>query len=165
MKNGNVILFIFVFLVAVPVQANDGQPADSHGIAYPEGWQEWSSIAVSYRTDNHTVRAILGNEIAVKAARSGQTNPWPEGSVLGKVIWKETPLEHWKPALGPKEFIHVEFMFKDAKKYETTYGWGWARWVGDEQAPFNTGAQVCTSCHAPVKNRDWVYTDPAPFPR
>lgn len=43
-------------------------------------------------------------------------------------------------------------------------GWGWARWVGLEQKPFNDGMQSCVGCHTPVKSRDWVFTDPAPFP-
>ena len=139
-------------------------PAPSHGIPYPQGWQNWSAIAVSHRLDNHTVRTILGNDIAVKAARSGNTNPWPDGAILGKVVWKETRLKDWEQAVGPDKFVHAEFMFKDANKYSDTYGWGWARWVGMEQQPFEKGMQVCTSCHTPVKGRDWVFTDPAVFP-
>lgn len=144
--------------------ASEKTPEVSHGIEYPTGWQSWSTIAVSHRTDNNTLRVILGNEIAVKAARSGKVDPWPEGSILGKVVWKDTELENWKAATAPGNFVHAEFMFKDSTKYSKTYGWGWARWVGLEQQPFNNGAQVCTSCHTPVKDRDWVFTDPAPFP-
>lgn len=139
-------------------------PAPSHGIAYPQGWQNWSNIAVSHRLDNHTVRTILGNDIAVKAARSGNTNPWPDGAILGKIVWKETRLKDWEQAVGPDQFVHAEFMFKDTGKYSDTYGWGWARWVGLEQKPFEKGMQVCTSCHTPVKGRDWVFSDPAVFP-
>lgn len=139
-------------------------PGLSHGIAYPTGWQNWSIIAVSHRNDNHTLRVILGNKIAVKAARSGKTKPWPEGAVIGKVVWKETNLKDWKSASAPDQLVHAEFMFKDSKKYSDSYNWGWARWVGLNQEPFNKGAQVCTSCHTPVKDRDWVFTNPAPLP-
>jgi len=55
-------------------------------------------------------------------------------------------------------------MFKDSQRFADTYGWGWPRWVGPEQTPFEKGQQVCISCHTPVKNRDWVFTDPAFFP-
>ncbi|WP_027710396.1 cytochrome P460 family protein [Zooshikella ganghwensis] len=144
--------------------ASENTAEMSHGIEYPNGWQSWSTIAVSHRTDNNTLRVILGNEIAVKAARSGKVDPWPEGSILGKVVWKDTELGNWKSAIAPGNFVHAEFMFKDSNKYTKTYGWGWARWVGLEQEPFNKGAQVCTSCHSPVKERDWVFTDPAQFP-
>ena len=67
--------------------------------------------------------------------------------------------------MAPSEFVHAEFMFKDSKKYTASYGWGWARWVGLDKKAFNSGSQVCTSCHTPVKKRDWVFTDPALFPK
>ena len=144
--------------------AAETSPAPSHGISYPAGWQNWAVIAVSHRTDNKTSRVILGNDTAVKAARSGNTNPWPDGAVLGKVVWKDTQLTGWKAATVPGTFVHAEFMFKDSAKYSESHGWGWARWVGHEQKPFAKGMQVCISCHTPVRNRDWVFTDPAVFP-
>ena len=144
--------------------AADKAPEDSHGIKYPDGWQNWSTIAVSHRKDNNTLRVILGNDIALKAARSGNTDPWPDGAILGKVVWEDAELETWKAATVPGNFVHAEFMFKDSVKYSETHGWGWARWVGLEQTPFNNGQHVCTSCHTPVKDRDWVFTSPATFP-
>ncbi len=163
MNTGQWIGSIFLAGVAATAAA-DGAPGASHGIGYPHGWQEWATIAVSHRTDNDTLRVILGNEVAVRAARSGRTNPWPDGAVLGKVVWKATQLADWEAATAPGEFVHAEFMFKDAEKYAGTGGWGWARWVGADQQPFDGGAQVCTACHTPVKHRDWVFTDPAILP-
>jgi hypothetical protein len=136
----------------------------SHGIAYPDGWKSWATIAVSHRSDNNTLRVIVGNDVAVEAARSGNTQPWPDGAVIGKVVWKEAPSEDWQAATGPGEFVHAEFMFKDQAKFAETYGWGWARWVGLEQEAFDGGMQVCIACHTPVKSRDWVFTHPAKLP-
>lgn len=157
-------LVLLLFAVTIEAYATDKAPAPSHGIPYPDGWQNWATIAVSHRTDNNTLRVILGNDVAVKAARSGSTNPWPDGTILGKVVWKDTQLENWKAAIAPNEFVHAEFMFKDTTKYAGSYGWGWARWVGLEQTPFDKGTDVCIACHTPVKNRDWVFTDPASLP-
>jgi hypothetical protein len=155
-------MYYFIILLALSlsacatlVSAFDQGPGPSHGITYPKGWQEWSTIAVSHRTDNNTLRVILGNDEAVKA----------DGAILGKVVWKDTELENWKEAIAPGTFVHAEFMFKNSKKYTQSYGWGWARWVGLEQKPFDKGMQVCTTCHTPVKGRDWVFTDPAVFPK
>jgi hypothetical protein len=139
-------------------------PEPSNNIDYPVGWQNWSPIAVSHRTDNNTIRVILGNSIAVEAARMGKINPWPDGTILGKVVWKDKQLKDWKAATAPGEFVHAEFMFRDSKKYNETYGWGWARWLSISQKPFNDGGQSCITCHTPVKNRNWVFTDPASFP-
>ncbi|WP_205623958.1 cytochrome P460 family protein [Marinobacterium rhizophilum] len=164
MKLNTILVALFLVSTVLISNASEKLPGPSHGISYPSGWQDWASISVSHRTDNNTLRMILGNAIAVKAARSGQTNPWPDGAILGKVVWKEKQLENWKAAISPEQLVHVEFMFKDSEKYTSTYGWGWARWVGDKQEPFNNGPEVCTACHTPVKDRDWVFTDPAPFP-
>ena len=147
--------------------SEETQHSPSHGIAYPDGWKEWSLIAVSHRNDNDTLRVILGNDIAVEAARSGDTNPWPDGAVLGKVVWKDDELGNWQAATAPGEFVHAEFMFKDQAKYKNGTGWGWARWKGLEQKPYGKDANVdqeCIACHTPVKSRDWVFTEPAVMP-
>jgi hypothetical protein len=160
------LLFLVPWLVGTSIACFASEPSHppSHGIPYPRGWQEWATIAVSQRNDNGTLRVILGNDVAVAAARSGNVSPWPDGAILGKVVWKATELENWHAAAAPGEFVHAEFMFKDSAKYAESSGWGWARWVGPEQEPFDGGMQVCISCHTPVKDRDWVFTDPARFP-
>jgi len=165
MKVSTKFLVTILLVVAINSHASENTIAPSHGISYPEGWQDWATLAVSHRTDNNTLRVILGNPPAVKAARSGEINPWPDGAILGKIVWKDSELKDWKGAVAPGEFVQAEFMVKDSKKYAETHGWGWARWVGLEQKPFENGAQVCISCHTPVKNRDWVFTDPAVFPQ
>jgi hypothetical protein len=139
-------------------------PGASNGIGYPAGWQTWPAIGVSHRTDNNTVRLILGNPVAVEAARTGATNPWPDGAIIGKVVWKAEQLQHWPSAIAPEKFVHAEFMFRDSGKFSDTYGWGWARWVGLSQVPFDEGPQSCIGCHTPVKDRHWVFTEPATFP-
>jgi len=164
MKTPITLLAILFFAVMTGGYAADKKPVPSHSVPYPEGWQNWATIAVSHRTDNNTLRVILGNDAAVKAARAGNTNPWPDGAILGKVVWKDTQLENWEAAIAPGKFVHAEFMFKDSKKYTDSYGWGWARWVGLEQKPFDKGMKVCIACHTPVKNRDWVFTESASLP-
>ncbi len=156
--------FLAVLALAPVIALANDTPAPSHGIGYPTGWQNWATIAVSHRTDNSTLRVILGNEIAVEAARTGMTNPWPDGAVLGKVVWKDSQLENWQAATAPGEFVHAEFMFRDATEYADTEGWGWARWVGLEQKAFDGGPETCISCHTPVKDRNWVFTEPASLP-
>lgn len=147
-------------LLAAPV-------ADApNGIPFPKDYINWQVISVSDRTDNKTLRVILGNDIAIKAARSGKINPWPKGAMLGKVVWKQGADEHWPTAIVPKHFVHAEFMLKDAVKYKSTGGWGYARWKGQELAVYGKDAgfaQECVACHTPVKGQDWVFTRPAPL--
>jgi hypothetical protein len=83
------------FFATVLLAANTGSlaaedtPAPSNNISYPTGWQNWAAIAVTHRVDNNTLRIILGNDVAVRAARSGETNPWPDNAILGKVSGKK----------------------------------------------------------------------------
>lgn len=138
-----------------------------NGITLPEGYKDWRVIAPSYRTDKKHVRVIVGNDIAVKAAREGKTNPWPDGAILGKLSWKEKVDEHWAPALVPGDFVQAEFMIKGEKKYASTGGWGYARWVGMDQKPYGKDAnfaQECVACHTAVKGNDWMFTHPAQMP-
>ncbi len=143
-------------------------PPAPNGIAFPADYPNWRVISVSHRTDNKSMRVILGNDVAIRAAREGNTAPWPDGTVLGKVVWKETAEQHWPAAIAPDRFVHAEFMFRDSKKWAANgTGWGWARWVGKGQKPYGKDAdfsQECISCHTPVKGNDWVFTRPAMFP-
>ena len=147
------------------LDAADKIPGKSNGINYPLNWKNWSIIAVSHRKENNTLRVILGNKIAVHAARLEEVNPWPDGTILAKVVWKDTQLKEWKNATVPGKFVHVEFMFKDSKRFKKTRGWGWARWIGIDLKPYNKGARACIACHYRVKKRDWVFTKPAILPK
>lgn len=138
-----------------------------NGIELPAGYKDWRLIAPSHRSDNNTLRVVLGNDVAIAAARANRVNPWPDGTVLAKLVWKDATHPNWPTATVPGAFVHAEFMFKDAKKYAATGGWGYARWLGTEQKPFGKDAafaQECVACHTPVKSNDYVFTHPAALP-
>jgi hypothetical protein len=140
-----------------------GPPASPvFGVTVPEGYRDWPLIAVSHRTDNKDeLRAILGNDIAMKAFRSN-TLPFPDGSMFAKLAWKREPMKEfagaWVPGVAPR----IEFMVKDSKKYASTGGWGFGRFI--EGKPADEAAhKTCFPCHqANVKDRDFVFTRFAP---
>ncbi|HYQ72452.1 MAG TPA: cytochrome P460 family protein [Gammaproteobacteria bacterium] len=151
---------------ASTVLADAVTPAPN-GINLPQDYKDWRVIASSHREDNNTLRVILGNDIAVTAARSGNTLPWPDGAILGKLVWKDATHPAWAKATVPGEFVHAEFMFKDSGKWADTGGWGFARWTGMDQQAYGEDAsfvQECFGCHTPVKDNDYVFTRPAPIP-
>ncbi|MGV6851102.1 MAG: cytochrome P460 family protein [bacterium] len=152
---------IALFLLSTSAFAVEPAP---NGIAFPEGYQDWSVLSVSHRVDNHTMRVILGNDVAIKAARNGKTLPWPDGAIIGKVVWKEMAEKSWPSAIAPNQFVHAEFMFKDNVKWPEQDGWGYARWKGENLKPYGHDEnfkQECIACHTPVKKNDWVFTTPA----
>ncbi len=142
-------------------------PAAPNGIEMPSGYRDWPVLASSCRSDNNTMRVILGNPVAMQAAANGETNPWPDGTTFAKLVWKQKAHERWPTAFVPGEFVHVEFMVKDSEKYTATGGWGFARWLGLEQTPYGTDAgfaQTCFQCHTPMADNDYVFTRPAEMP-
>lgn len=91
---------------------------------------DWRLLAVSHREDKKILRAILGNDTAIAAARKEQIKPWPDGSILAKVMWKESTHPNWPQAIVHGEFASAEAMIKDSKKYANTGGWGFGYWEG-----------------------------------
>ncbi|TRZ56444.1 MAG: hypothetical protein D4S02_15590 [Rhodocyclaceae bacterium] len=97
MKNA---LAATALVLATSFSAFAADPAPN-GITLPEGYKDWRLLSVHQRTDNNTIRAVLGNDVAIKAAREGKTNPWPEGTILGKMVWKNSKHEKWETAIEP----------------------------------------------------------------
>jgi hypothetical protein len=154
--------------VVMVCSSEDATPKPSpNGIAFNPAYKDWRLIATSHRTDNNTLRAILGNDVAIQAARDGNILPWPDGAVMAKVVWQQKTHDKWPTAFIPGEFVQIEFMVKDSSKYATTGGWGFARWVGTQLEPYGKDAsfsQECFNCHQPVKDHDYVFTRPAFLP-
>lgn len=154
------------FLLSTHLIAAEVAPAPN-GLELPENYRDWKVISQSHRLDNNTLRIIIGNDAAITAARKGKTEPWPDGSILGKLVWKQKTDENWEKAIVPGKFVHAEFMYKDSEKHAATGGWGYARWLGLEQKPYGKDSnfsQECYVCHTPVKNRDYVFTTPVSLP-
>jgi hypothetical protein len=161
------IIMLFIGVAGIAVSSKTKILPAPNGISLPDGYKNWRLISSSHRTDNNTLRVILGNDKAIQAAKDGKTNPWPDGSVLAKLVWKDATHEKWPTATIPGKFVHAEFMIKGAKRFSATGGWGFARWLGLEQQPYGKDAnfvQECYGCHLPVKGNDYVFTQPAVLP-
>lgn len=136
-------------------------PVDINGIAYIPDYKNWIPISTSQRFDNGTMRIIFGNSVAIDAIRKNNTNPWPNGSIIAKVAWDQLMDEQGN--IYPGEFKQVEYMIKDSDKYKDTQGWGWARFRTPRLEPYGdtkTFTQECINCHLPMKDNDFVFTEP-----
>ena len=97
----------------------------------------------------------------MKAIADNHTNPWPDGTKFAKVGWLQQPDINGVVQAGA--FLKVGLMIKDKTRYASTAGWGWAEWAGAEMRPYGDGsnfAQECVTCHAPLRENDYVYTAP-----
>lgn len=131
------------------------------GVTIPEGYRDWPVVAPSQRDDKDEIRVILGNDIAMKAYRS-KTLPFPDGAILAKLAWKRAKSAEFDKTFVPGEPQRIEFMVKNAKKYASTGGWGFGRFVNGKPAGEQDHA-TCFPCHlANVKGHDFVFTRYAP---
>jgi hypothetical protein len=141
--------------------AMDVKP-EFNGVAYIPDYKNWKVISSTDRFDNHTLREILGNDVAVKAIAENHINPWPDGTMFAKVAWAQSQPDE-KGVVKTGAFVQVELMIKDAKKYASTEGWGFGRWRGTDLKPYGKDASFqneCTNCHAPMAKNDYAYTMP-----
>jgi hypothetical protein len=146
----------------------DGEAAPIFGVKIPPGYREWRLISVAHEEGNlNDLRAILGNDIAIKAYRDGKL-PFPDGTIIARLAWSYDPLEESSKAFGhPQSFVAglpkngVQFMVKDSSKYASTDGWGFAQF--DDGKPASEAMHnTCFACHATVKARDFVFNHYAP---
>ena len=151
----------------VPAAPAGGAAVPVFDVEIPAGYRDWKLVSVAHEAGNlNDLRAVLGNDIAVKAYREG-TLPFPDGAIIARLAWKYVPSEENNKVFGHEQsFVagdatNVQFMVKDSKKYAATGGWGFAQ--------FNDGKSVdaanlsgCFACHVPVRGRDFLFTRYAP---
>jgi hypothetical protein len=145
----------------------DGTATPVFDVKIPVGYRDWGLISVAHEEGNlNDLRAVLGNEIAIKAYRDGKL-PFPDGAIIARLAWKYVPSEENNKAFGrTQSFVagdatNVQFMVKDSKKYAATGGWGFAQF-NDGKPVGEAGLSGCYACHVPVKARDFVFTRYAP---
>jgi Cytochrome P460 len=147
---------------------SDGEAAPIFGIKIPPGYRDWRLISVAHEEGNlNDLRAILGNDIAIKAYRDGKL-PFPDGTIIARLAWSYDPLEESAKAFGrPQSFVAgppkngVQFMVKDARKYASTGGWGFAHFDNGKPAD-EAMHNACFACHQVAAARDFVFTRYAP---
>jgi hypothetical protein len=144
-----------------------GEAAPIFGIKVPPGYRDWKLISVAHEEGNlNDLRALLGNDIAIKAYRAGKL-PFPDGTIIARLAWTYVPSEENNKVFGraqsfvPGEVTNVQFMVKDSKKYAATAGWGFAQFK-DGKPDASAALKTCFPCHEPIKARDFVFTQYAP---
>jgi Cytochrome P460 len=131
------------------------------GVTIPTGYRQWELLAVSYETAFDEFRGILGNTLAIKSYADA-TLPFPDGTMFAKLAWKRVPSSEFNGAFVPGATTTVQFMVKDAKKYTSTGGWGFGRFINGKPVD-EAQHKTCFACHqANVKNHDLVFTRFAP---
>ena len=91
------VLFIVIaltVLAAVPFSSGNAEDQASpiFGIKIPAGYREWKLMSVAHEEGTlNDLRAILGNDIAIKAAQDGKL-PYADDTIIARLAWNYDPL-------------------------------------------------------------------------
>ena len=150
--------------------ANSNKAAPIFGITLQPGYRDWRLISVAHEAGSlNDIRAILGNDLAVKAYREGKL-PFPDGAIIARLAWNYVPSEENDKVFGrAQSFVagsapewYLQFMVKDSKKYAATRGWGYAQFDKNGNPADEAKLKTCAPCHEPAKVNDYVFTHYAP---
>jgi hypothetical protein len=112
-----------VICLAAPSGHADGEAAPIFGIKIFPGYRDWKLISVAHEAGNlNDIRAILGNDMAIKAYREGKA-AFPDGAVIARLSWNYVPSEENNKVFGREQsFVagsapvwYLQFMVKDSK--------------------------------------------------
>lgn len=153
---------------AAVAAANDNENFPPIVAELPPGYRDWRLISVVREAGKlDDIRAVLGNDIAIKAYREG-TRPFPEGTIIARLAWGFLPSEENNKTFGTKQSYvagppknGVQFMIKDSVKYAATGGWGYGQF-DDGKAASASMLTSCYPCHKAFKEHDFVFTNYAP---
>ena len=136
------------------------------GVAFSDfrGYEDWSLVS-SARTDE-VLKVILANPLMIKAYKASVPDngqPFPEGSKIVKLQWKQKKSAEAPFAVDvPDVFSQAFVMEKDSKRFPKTGGWGYAlfnydaasdKFTADAGSPSDCGHV----CHQAVKAKDYVF--------
>ena len=132
----------------------------------PPGYRDWKVVTAAHEAgDLNDIRAVLGNDIAIKAYREGKL-PFPEGAIIGRIAWAYVPSEENNKSFGREQsFVagsptdaYLQFMIKDSKKYAATGGWGYSSFDKDLKPFDDERMKGCFPCHQAIKDRDFIFS-------
>ena len=137
-------------------------PALAADVAYPDGYRDWHHVKSMVIQPGHGLYEAFGgihhlyaNRKAVEGYRTGK---FPDGAVIVFDLL-EAPAEAGAITEGRRKVVGV--MARDARKFAATGGWGFEGFKGDsrtERAVGADAAKACFACHAPQKDRGYVFS-------
>lgn len=151
-------------LFSVSVQAPTSQTASSP-VPYPDGYRTWAHVKSAVISPTHKNFAANGGFQHIYAnaeAMAGyRSRTFPEGAVIA-FEWLEMRDNNGAYAEGPRR--QVDVMVKDAKRFASTGGWGFQRFVKDSKTELAASPtpQQCFACHEQLKKDGLVLSSYRP---
>ena len=135
------------------------------GIAFSDfkGYEDWSVVS-SARTDE-VLKVIVANPTMIQAYKAGvpgNGQPFPDGSRIVKLQWKQKKSTDAPfPVEVPDVFKQAFVMEKDSKRFPKSGGWGYAVFnyeAASDKFTVDPAPSDCGNvCHVKVKAKDYIF--------
>jgi Cytochrome P460 len=151
------------------------------GIGFSDfkGYEEWQPVGPSLTDASNVIRLMVANRVMLDAYKKGvpgNGEPFPEGSKIAKIEWKQKkvtdpPFSASTPDTVPGDLIGVEFIEKDGKRFADTHGWGYGMFYYEaasgtfrpattaDKPPQDHNAKCGAACHELAAKKDFIFTD------
>ncbi|MFZ0339558.1 MAG: cytochrome P460 family protein [Terracidiphilus sp.] len=158
----------FAVLVVAVVHAQDKYTLVSPGgIAFSDfmGYEDWATVSSAHQDE--ILKVIVANPKMITAFKSGvpgNGQPFPGGSMIVKLQWKQKKSAEAQFAVDVPDFFTQAFvMEKDSTRFPKSHGgWGYAvfnydaatkKFSPDANSPSDCG----NTCHTVVKAKDYIF--------
>jgi hypothetical protein len=172
-RMGSLTLFVIlvsvialVFLVALHAQ-DKYTLISPGGIAFSDfmGYEDWATVSSAHQ--DPILKVIVANPAMIAAYKAGvpvNGQPFPEGSMIVKLQWKQKKSTEAQFDVDVPDFFTQAFvMEKDSKRFpKSNGGWGYAvfnydpatkKFSPDAKSPSDCG----NACHTAVKGKDYIF--------
>jgi hypothetical protein len=171
-----IIVTALAVLVAVALHAQTNGSVNAQekyslvspgGIAFSDfrGYEDWAPVSSARQDD--ILKVIVGNPkmiAAYKAGIPGNGQPFPEGSMIVKLQWKQKKSTDAQFSVDvPDYFTQAFVMEKNSMRFpKSNGGWGYAvfnydtasgKFTADAKSPSDCG----NACHTAVKANDYIF--------
>lgn len=163
-----VAVAVLLVIAVVVVYAQDKYSLISPGgIAFSgfKGYEDWADVSSAHQDD--ILKVIVANPKMITAFKSGipgNGQPFPEGSMIVKLQWKQKKSTEAQFAVDvPDYFTQAFVMEKNSKRFpKSNGGWGYAvfnydpasgKFTADAKSPSDCG----NACHTVVKAKDYIF--------
>lgn len=153
-----ILVFVGVSMVFIFSSLSN---AGEKKVPYPNNYRNWVHVKSMIIKPGHSlenpfqgIHHIYANEKALQGLKTGK---YPDGSVLVfdllNYLDKDNAIQE-----GERKLVGV--MYKNAKTYANTGGWGFEGFAANSKTErlTNDGGVSCFECHAPQKANDYVYS-------
>ncbi|MDQ7038043.1 MAG: cytochrome P460 family protein [Aquificota bacterium] len=129
----------------------------------PDSYKSWHHVkSMVIHSEEHPlyepfggIHHVYANDVAFGSVKEGKGRRFPDGSVLVFLLYD---INRSKGAFEEGRKKIEAFMVKDSRRFKDTGGWGFYAYDGQGRPLVRDMVKDCFSCHARVKDMDYVFS-------